>query len=162
MIGFVFEVIGYILLGAATVVGAAFGFVWLFVKAMQHSPNCQCPACQKKRMRKPHPWKAVEDGTVTPLPNKPRPRGTWWVDEKGKLPADAGQWKSTLELRSGMRVLGRQSGSIYLVERIEVMTYGFKVHLTNQVTGKPSVIPVQSDNAQNKIWLVRPSRRKGR
>jgi hypothetical protein len=160
VIGFVFEVIGYILLGAATVVGAAFGFVWLFVKAMQHSPNCQCPACQKKRMRKPHPWKAVEDETVVPLANEKRDRGQWWVDEKGKLPADAGEWKSTLELRPGMRVLGRQSGSVFLVEAVDSTSFGYRVKLVNRVNGKVSVIPVQGDNAGNRIWLVRPSRRR--
>jgi hypothetical protein len=157
----ILHLVGYLLLGAGVIVGAAFGFGYLFFKAVQHSPNCQCPKCQRKRLRKPHPWKAVEDGTVTPLPNKPRPRGSWWVDEKGKVPADAGEWKSTLELRVGMRVLGRSSGSIYRVDRIDVVAWGFWVHLTNQLTGNPSRVPVQSDKAQEKYWLVRPPR-KGR
>jgi DNA-directed RNA polymerase subunit RPC12/RpoP len=160
VIGFLFEIIGYILLGAATIVGSAFGFVYLFGKALQHSPNCQCPKCQGRRMRKPHPWKAVEDETVVPLADKKRDRGQWWVDEKGKLPADAGTWTSTLELRPGMRVLGRQSGSVYLVEAVDSTPFGYRVKLVNRVNGKVSVIPVQGDSAGNRIWLVRPSRRK--
>lgn len=160
MIGFLFEIIGYTLLGAVTIIGAAFGFVYLFGKALQHSPNCQCPKCQSRRIRKPHPWKAVEDETVVPLANKKRERGQWWVDEKGKLPADAGTWTSTLELQPGMRVLGRASGSVYRVKRVEVTSYGFKVHLVNQVTGNLSGVPVQSNDAQERNWLVRPSRRK--
>jgi hypothetical protein len=157
----ILQIVGYVLLGAGVIIGAAFGFGYLFFKAVQHSPNCQCPVCQKKRLRKPHPWKAVEDGTVVPLPNKPRARGDWWVDEKGKVPADAGEWKSTLQLQRGMRVLGRQSGSIYRVDAVDVQPYGYLVRLTNQVSGKKSAIPVQSNEAQNPIWLVRPSR-KGR
>ena len=147
--------------GAVVVSGAVLGLAWYISKAADHAPHCQCRDCQKARMRKPHPWKAVEDGTVIPVPNEPRPGGKWWTDEKRNIPPPRGEWKSTLELREGMFVVGKAVGSVYRVMEVNPVSIGFEVRLRNQLSGEFSVRTVYGDRAQVRQWLVRPSRKRG-
>ncbi len=159
MISAILWVIVYIVTGAAVICGAALGFGWLFVKALQHSPDCQCSKCQSRRMRKPHPWKAVEDEVVVPVPNRPRPEGKWWTDEKRNVPPAKGEWKSTLELRRGMFVIDRKPGVVYRVMSVKPDAQGFEITLRNQLSGEPSIVFVLGDKAQRRQWLVRTPRR---
>lgn len=159
----ILEIVGYILLGVATIIGAVFGAAYLLTREIMrggHGPQCSCPGCQQKRHAQ---WKARhgDDSPVIPTANKDR-RGDqkWKVDDKKSTLPPGGTWISTLELQAGMTVIGRSGGKIYVVDGVLTRPYGFLITLSNKLTGAKSMVTVKGDAAQNRIWYIR--KRNGR
>lgn len=148
MLGIILTWIGYILLGAATVIGAVLGAAWYLAREINagHEPSCQCPACQGRRQRQ---WKARH-----PAANPDRQSGQWWITDR-KPPPTKSVWLSTLELTPGMKVIGKNAQKIFRVRAVTPVPYGYMVALVNALTGAESLIPVQRDKAHHRIWLAR-------
>ena len=152
MLGSIFMIVVYVITGAAVVAAAVFALPWVITREINagHGPSCQCSVCLARRQRS---WQAKKDREAAVSVNPDRPAGQWRKDRKP--PPERNGWISTLELRRGMRVHGRASGAIFRVEAVERQSFGYLVVLTNMLTGKWSRIPVQTDKAQHRIWLVR-------
>jgi hypothetical protein len=142
--------IGYVVLGSGVVAAALIALPLVIAREINagHELSCQCPACLGRRQRS---WQVKKDRAAASV-NPDRPAGQWRKDRK---PPEHNAWISTLDLKRGMRVHGRASGAIFRVEAVEQRPFGYLVVLTNMMTGKWSRIPVQTDKAQHRIWLVR-------
>lgn len=166
MLVLVLEIFGYILLGGAVLGAAVLGLPYLLAREINagHEPTCQCSPCQLKRQRR---WQAEhgQDPGIVRRVNQPRTPGPWRKDQK-PLPSRS-TWVSTLELQAGMTVHGKvgtpgTAGATYKVLSVIIRPFGFRVTLVNQLTQKTSIIPVQSDQAQQRIWLIRRQQQRGR
>jgi hypothetical protein len=153
MLGTILAVLGYTILGAAVLIGGIFGFAWYLAREINagHEPACTCPTCQGQRLRR---WQRDKQ-RQGPAVNRPDGAGRdrWGKDHK-PLPTRS-EWISTLELRAGMKVLGKETGTVYRVTGVHEARFGYMVALVNSLTGRESNIPVQRDKAQQRIWLVR-------
>lgn len=154
MLWAILMVLFYILVGAAVIIAAIFGAAWYLAREINagHEPSCQCPTCQRKRLAR---WRArtgQQEGII-PKVNSPRGGRQWAKDRKP--PPSRSEWISTLELKAGMKVLGKGTGKIFRVKSVARAPFGYVVVLVNELTRAESRIPVQGDKAQHRIWLVR-------
>jgi hypothetical protein len=152
MLGAIVWIVVYIVTGAALLVAAAFAAAWLLAREVNagHERTCSCPKCQRKRQRE---WEAAQE---QPLVNEPRRPG--WVKDR-KPPPNRQDWLSTVELRVGMSVIGR-NGALYEVTSVTRIAFGYMVVLSNVGTGKPSEVPIPGDKTHQRIWLVRERKRR--
>lgn len=148
----------YIILGAGTLAAAVFGAAWYVGKALNdvHGKNCSCNACQLRRQRQWNARMKRAEGSTVGIPvrvvNPKAPTAAWAKDRKP--PPSKNTWVSVLELQAGMRVLGKDTGTIFLVERVITTDFGYMVVLTNHLTGKQSRVPVMARHAQHRNWLI--------
>jgi hypothetical protein len=141
----------YIITGAVVLTAGVFAAAWFVAREVNagHEPSCVCPSCQRKRQRQ---WQRNNPT------NQPSASQQWKKDRKPPQPRSL--WVSTLELTPGRKVIGRETGSIYRVESVEPVSFGFMVVITNVVTGNESHIPIARDEAHHRIWLVRDPKRR--
>lgn len=144
-------IVVYIVTGLAIVVGGVLGAAWYLAREINagHENTCSCPNCQRKRQRA---WQAKHPNAAHALDE--------WIKDK-KPPPEKSRWVSTLELQPGQRVIGKESGSVYRVESVKPIGYGFMVVISNITTKGTSRIPIAADKASHRIWLLREEPRKG-
>ena len=126
----VLYVIGFILLGGAVVLAAAFGLPYVIAKSNEHNQaTCECPNCRDRRIRASEKRHGNRE-------KQPRPNGN------GRI--------NTIELRKGMVVVAK--GFRYRVDEKTDVGEGYMIRLFNLTTRLPSTVFIPLSSALARIW----------
>lgn len=72
----------------------------------------------------------------------------------------AGQFISTRELGTGMVVTATKNGNTYVVDEVNIRSYGYALVLTNLQNNKEAWVTIMQSRAHLKLWKVADGRPK--